>query len=633
MPSRLPKRPGFIGGFQWTPFACELIALPLLQWVVTEIAAYRVFHAGGFFDGLNAWSAPLYAWHGFPIYEPIAWVFWVLHYFKWVLQTHQPWSSALRWSLPLGYGAFLAAMRVPSLLATVMARGLAENQDEIYGSSHWATKKEMKEANLFSAKPGILVGGYREGNRIEYLYDDSDKHALLVAPTGTGKSMAHAIPTVLSYRGSMIVLDIKEEIYCNTAGFRQRQGNVCLKWSPTRKEGCTRINPLAFIRIGTDREVSDAEMVARALCQPGDEGETSTHWNDTSSSVVTGLILHECYQARNEDRVPTLANVSHMLSPKEETYTHLFRRIATYPHDPTLSRRWKNEHGELSPTHPVVADKMVEAWQRGEDEGSSVISTAKKRFSLFSDPLVAYSTSDSDFRIEDLVDGPKPVSLYLVIPPNQQERLSNLVRLITLTLLDRLTEEQVAHKHELLFMLDEFAQLGTLKPMKNALSYVRGYGIRFFLIVQNVGQIVSSYGPNNSIVPNCHIMIAYTPSEYQTAKALSDVLGAVTIQHLSYNVSAPPHLVAGKNLSMHVQNTKRDLLSPDEILRLKLPKKQGKKVVSPGEALILIFGLYPIKGWQTFCFFDPKMRAWMKIRPMDQSKLLRKEVKCIAASA
>ena len=46
------------------------------------------------------------------------------------------------------------------------------------------------------------------------------------------------------------------------------------------------------------------------------------------------------------------------------------------------------------------------------------------------DPTVAQATSGCDWRIADLVDAQRPVSLYLVIPPSDISRTKPLVRLI-----------------------------------------------------------------------------------------------------------------------------------------------------------------------------------------------------------
>jgi len=143
------------------------------------------------------------------------------------------------------------------------------------------------------------------------------------------------------------------------------------------------------------------------------------------------------------------------------------------------------------------------------------------------------------------------------------------------------------------------------------------------LVVQTLGQIDTHYREHaKTITDNCQIVVsfAHTPTDGAGAKRLSEALGTFTVQHLSYNVSGMPG-VGNKGISTHVQNTKRDLMTPDEVLfGLKHPQKNGRKVVAPGEALILVFGCRPIKAWQTFYFLDPKMFAWTKIKPIDQSR-------------
>jgi type IV secretion system protein VirD4 len=67
---------------------------------------------------------------------------------------------------------------------------------------------------------------------------------------------------------------------------------------------------------------------------------------------------------------------------------------------------------------------------KSENELSGVVSTAKAALTLYEDPLVAANTVRSDFRITDLMNGKNPVSLYIVVPPSDLDRMRPLVRLI-----------------------------------------------------------------------------------------------------------------------------------------------------------------------------------------------------------
>ena len=128
------------------------------------------------------------------------------------------------------------------------------------------------------------------------------------------------------------------------------------------------------------------------------------------------------------------------------------------------------------------------------------------------------------------MDADKPVSLYLVIPPSDISRTKPLVRLILNQIGRRLTEELVVSgdnkpKRQLLLMLDEFPALGRLDFFESSLAFMAGYGLRAFLISQSLNQIEKAYGPNNSILDNCHVRVAFATNDERTAKRLSDAIG------------------------------------------------------------------------------------------------------------
>lgn len=89
--------------------------------------------------------------------------------------------------------------------------------------------------------------------------------------------------------------------------------------------------------------------------------------------------------------------------------------------------------------HPVVASAARELLNKSENERSGVLSTAMSFLELYRDPVVARITARSVWR-RDLVDGPRPLSLYLVVPPSDIVRTKPLMRLILNQIGRRLTE-------------------------------------------------------------------------------------------------------------------------------------------------------------------------------------------------
>ena len=139
---------------------------------------------------------------------------------------------------------------------------------------------------------------------------------------------------------------------------------------------------------------------------------------------------------------------------------------------------------------------------------------------LYRDPVVAEVTRRCDWRIGDIVAGERPTTLYLVVPPSDINRTKPLIRLILNQIGRRLTEDLQAKagRRRLLLMLDEFPALGRLDFFESALAFMAGYGIKSFLIAQSLNQIEKAYGPNNSILDNCHVRVSFATNDERTAK-------------------------------------------------------------------------------------------------------------------
>src|SRR5260370_11523434 len=124
---------------------------------------------------------------------------------------------------------------------------------------------------------------------------------------------------------------------------------------------------------------------------------------------------------------------------------------------------------------------------------------------LYRDPVVAKVTGRSDWRIHDLVDENRPISLYLVIPPSDIARTKPLMRLVLNQIGRRLTEslDTGQRRQKLLLMLDGLAALRRLEFFETQLAFMARDRIRSFLITQSFNQLAPAYWPNHSIVENC----------------------------------------------------------------------------------------------------------------------------------
>ena len=83
---------------------------------------------------------------------------------------------------------------------------------------------------------GLILGQLPDGTLLQHR---GDQHALLFAPTGSGKDVSTVMPTLLTLgHGSLVVHDIKGEGWKYTAGWRSRFSH-CLYFNPTSPGECT----------------------------------------------------------------------------------------------------------------------------------------------------------------------------------------------------------------------------------------------------------------------------------------------------------------------------------------------------------------------------------------------------------
>ena len=61
------------------------------------------------------------------------------------------------------------------------------------------------------------------------------------------------------------------------------------------------------------------------------------------------------------------------------------------------------------------------------------------------------------------------------------------------------------------------------------MAFIAGYGIKAYLIVQDMSQLYNSYGKDESITSNCHIRVAFAPNKPETAEYVLKLLGTQTI--------------------------------------------------------------------------------------------------------
>ncbi len=438
-------------------------------------------------------------------------------------------------------------------------------KEKIYGDARWATDDEIEDANL-RAKKGMLLGIDSGG----YFVADGFAHALLFAPTGSGKGVGFVIPNLLFWEDSVVVHDIKLENYDFTSGWRAKRGQDVFVWEPSNPDGLTHCyNPIDWVSSKPGQMVDDVQKIANLIMPEKD------FWNNEARSLFMAVVLYL---------------IAHPTKPKSfgEVVRTMRSDDVTYNLSVVLDTL-----GEVM--HPVAFMNITAFLQKADKERSGVVSTMNSSLELWANPLIDTATASSDFNMQELKK--KKVTVYVGITPDNINRLQKLMQVFYQQSTEFLSRKMPDLKEEpfgVLFLMDEFPTLGKMEQFRSGIAYFRGYRVRLFLIVQDTQQLKAIYeeAGMNSFLSNSYFRITFAANNYETANLISQLCGNKTVKNTSYNSPRFFDL----NTATRTVNTsvvQRALLLPQEVIQL--PRD---------EQIILIESFPPIKSKKIKYFED-----------------------------
>lgn len=464
-----------------------------------------------------------------------------------------------------------------------------------------------------------------------------DVNTLLLAPTGSGKGVGVIIPTLLSLISrSVVVLDPKGENFEKTSEWRS-QFSYILKFNPASWD-TLRFNPVNEIRDGIEYAFRDSDLISDIIFGGNSKGfsnDAAEYFANSAKTIVTAALMHIRFSDFNNKSFAGLRDflcggtsddeISELLSGKGEANPDLGKNqaklMATTKHFFRLTKEMyelgsykmiNNRTGEIKLCNKYddmkikIGDKIfsqeldemikkgaASILQLNAKEKASTWNTIASKMRLFDDPTVRYATSESDFTLDDFMNTDKPISLYLVVPSSDIERLSPVMKIIITLFLKRFTTGNTSFGKKALafdtyFILDEFPILGNLPVVAEAMGVSRGYGVFFMIVCQALNQLVDRYGQNHPYLDHCTIHIIYAPGSVQDAELYSKAIGNETVHEEKISRSGRLKL-SDTNLNYSDNNLGRAYMDASDILRI--PKNScliriqnempyiGKKVV------------------------------------------------------
>lgn len=446
-----------------------------------------------------------------------------------------------------------------------------------HGSARWGTADEMRQGGHLVApgKPaGFALARVPDAPagvdpRFRFL-----GHVVTVAPTGSGKGIGAVIPNLLDYPGSALVLDVKGENAAVTARARRELGHKVFVVDPfgVTKGEAHAFNLLDRLDTSDPECVGESAVLADCLVIPDPKGQA--HFDESARTLLQGLMLHVAGLDEGRRNLP---EVRRILTAGEEV---LFETLAEMAADE------KAAFGL-----PARAANTIMGMP--DRERGSVISTAQKSTAFMDDPRIAAAVSRSDFNLANMKA--ELMTVYMVLPANKIGPNARFVRAFIGSVIAAITSSTTQPMHRVAFLLDEFGQLGYMKQIEDAVSLMRGYGLAFWVFIQDLSQLKGVYPKWQTFLANS-AKTFYGTDDYDTAKYVSDSLGQATIEYETQNEGrssgrnfsgsdsggSSGGMNRGKSTGTSQQFTGRHLLTPDEVMRL-----------GPEKPIVLVKGEYP----------------------------------------
>lgn len=440
-----------------------------------------------------------------------------------------------------------------------------KKKESVHGDAKWADEKAIKKAGL-REKKGMLIGKDKKG----FLIVGGYQHALLFAPTGSGKGVGFVIPNLLFWEDSVVVHDIKLENYELTSGYRKEKlGQKVFVWNPADPDGVSHCyNPLDWISSKPGQMVDDVQKIAN-LILPEQE-----FWNNEARSLFVGVVL---YLLAVPEKIKSFGEVVRTLRSDDVVY-NLAVVLDTI--------------GKV--IHPVAYMNIAAFLQKADKERSGVVSTLNSSLELWANPLIDTATASSDFNV--MTFKKELTTVYVGLTPDNLTRLQPLMQVFYQQSTEFLCRKMPTKDdpYGVMFMMDEFPTLGDMEQFKTGIAYFRGYHVRLFLIIQDTEQLKGIYeeAGMNSFLSNSAYRVTFAANNMETANLISQLVGNKTADQESVN--KPKFLdLNPASRSLHVSEVARALLLPQEVIQL--PRD---------EQIILVESSPPIKTKKIFYYKD-----------------------------
>ncbi len=435
-------------------------------------------------------------------------------------------------------------------------------------TAHWTDPYDFAQRRRF--EPGDFWLG-RCPLSGEPLGFNDDAHIWVNAGTGGGKGATVVIPNHSLWQGSLVSIDPKGTNATVTAARRGDGNSVCdgmkqnvavldpMGISKVEAKYRKRFNPLDALDPNEVKFVEKASALANAIViRPEDEKDP--FWNDSSVSLLKGIILHVKTAPEFEGK-RTMKTVYQLAKGGDKEGAKYFNQQNSQEDDLAMKQwqdKYKNAKGKkpdspqkAQPANPYdvlfrlmktnqacddiipdIAEEMLELKKDGaSNQWKGLRSSLGRHIEFMESKGLQACMETSDFKLSDLKHDPNGMSLFLCLNLDDMKTYNRWLRMMTTLIIYemRSDDEPMATGHRLLLCLDEFAALGYLEQIEEGFSTLREYQVKIMVVTQYLQQLKKSYEKSwHGFLSNTSLRLFFSLDE-ETAKEVSGWMGEAEI--------------------------------------------------------------------------------------------------------
>jgi len=495
------------------------------------------------------------------------------------------------------YGIFICVGLLGLLILMVMKMGFSDSGEYdsdrnftyskkgTYGTSGWMSPREME--GVLEAVPDIrhhhgTILGLLE-KKIVCVPEETRLNANIAVygASGSMKTRAFCVNRILQSAAkpngeSLIVCDCKSELYEKTSSYLRKKGYTVKVFNLVTPENSDSWNCLS--------EIGGEEIMAQLFCDVVIKNTTTNgrgdhFWDSAEMNLLKALVLYVDQGYPPENR--NIGQVYQLLTlNSEKDLGSLFDML---PND-----------------HPAKAPFSLFR-QASDTVRSGVIIGLGSRMQVFQSSIIKQITAKDEIDLE--LPGQKPCA-YFCITSDQDgtfDFLSSLFLSFVFIKLVRYADKNCEGGKlpvPVHILGEEICACGVIPELSRKISVIRSRNLSMSLVFQNLAGLQNRYPLNQwqELLGNCDVQLFLGCTDALTAEYISERSGVASVAVSSKAKQLGTWRIS--NYTPEYRETsgvgKRNLLTPDEVLRLPLEKAL---VIIRGQKLLQVakydYSLHP----------------------------------------